>query len=120
EFDAAQRSFQKFYQGSTIPEQDMEKALNVQPDFSAAVRRMAELGTTAPQDPAVRDAMLWVIRRTLGGSDNGPDVGEFTLAGSWLVRHFGDDPDAVRAGLDFNGFPTANRDHLLLCFYASA
>jgi peroxiredoxin len=120
EYEAAERSFHAFFKGSTIPDQDMERALKVEPDLSATVRRIAELGTVAPKDPAVRDAMLWVIRQTLGGGDNGPNLGDFSVAGSWLVRHFGDDPDAVRVGLDLDGFPTANRDNLLLCFYASA
>jgi len=33
---------------------------------------------------------------------------------------FGDDPDAVRVGLDLDNGPTANRDNLLLNLYASA
>jgi thiol-disulfide isomerase/thioredoxin len=37
-----------------------------------------------------------------------------------IHRHFGDDPDAVRVGLKFDNWPTADRDHLLLRFYASS
>ena len=52
----------EFYRGSTIPEENLKKATEIQPDFPAVVRRIAELAATAPKDPAVRDAMLWVIR----------------------------------------------------------
>ena len=61
--------------------------------------------------------MLWVIRRARG---HGPNEGEFSLAANWLVSHFGDDPDAVRAGLELDNWPTGERDLLLLRFYASA
>jgi peroxiredoxin len=117
EYEAANRAFFKLYRGSTIPEEDLKKAAEIQPDFPAVVRRIAELAATAPKDPAVRDAMLWVIQRAEGGPRDG---GEFGVAARWLVRHFGDDPDAVRVGLKLDNWPNFERDTLLLCFYASA
>ncbi len=116
-YEAANREFSKFYRGSTIPEEDQAKAAKVQPDFPAVVRRIADLAAAAPNSPAVRDAMLWVIRKSC---DRAPYAGEFAIASTWLVRHFGDDPDTIRVGLDLDNWPTANRDNLLLCFYASA
>ena len=117
EYEEANRAFHEFYQGSTIPAENLKKALEIQPDFPAFVRRIAELAATAPKDPAVRDAMLWVIERCKHGL---MDSGEFALAASWLVRHFGDDPDAIRVGLELDNWPNFERDSLLLCFYASA
>jgi thiol-disulfide isomerase/thioredoxin len=61
--------------------------------------------------------MHWVIQEAKGGRADG---GAFDLAANWLVRHFGDDPDAVRVGLQLNNWPRFERDNLLLCFYASA
>jgi RNA polymerase sigma factor (sigma-70 family) len=117
EYEAANRAFMEFYQGSTIPAENLKKALEIQPDLPAFVRRIAELGATAPKDPAVRDAMLWVIQRSQRGLI---DNGEFALAATWLIRHFGDDPDAIRLGLELDNWPNFERDSLLLCFYASA
>jgi RNA polymerase sigma factor (sigma-70 family) len=117
EYERAHRAYMALYQGSTIPEEDQARAAEIRPDFPAVVRRIADLAATAPKDPAVRDAMLWVIRQD-GGL--GPHPAEFALAAGWLVRHHGDDPDAVRVGLDFDNWPTAYRDHLLLNFYVSA
>jgi peroxiredoxin len=117
EYEDANRAFHEFYRGSTIPQENLKKALEIQPDFPAVVRRIADLATTAPKNPAVRDAMLWVIRHTQGGRSDG---GVFAIAADWLVRHFGDDPDAIRVGLDLDNWPNFERDDLLLCFYASA
>jgi hypothetical protein len=100
EFESANRAFQAFYRGSTIPKKDEARAAEVQPDFPAFVRRVFDLAATAPQDPAARDAMLWIVRKGLGGSDSGPHAGEFAMAATWLIRHFGDDPDAVRVALN--------------------
>lgn len=89
------------------------------PDYPAVVRRIFDLAATAPKDPAVRDAMIWMILRALNGTET-LYPGEFALAASWLVRNRGDDPDAVRVGLELDSWPTANHDSLLLGFYASA
>ena len=115
EYEGANRAFGALYRGSTIPEENRAKAAEIQPDFPAVVRRIVDLAATAPKDQAVRDAMLWVLRH-----DNHSEGGEFALAASWLVRHHGDDPDAVRVGLELDNWPTAYRDNLLLSFYASA
>ena len=52
EYEGANRAFHEFYRGSTIPQENMKKALEMQPDFPAVVRRIAELAATAPKDPA--------------------------------------------------------------------
>ena len=104
EYEAADRAFHALYRGSTIPEENLAKAAEIQPDFPAVVRRIADLAATAPKDPAVRDAMLWVIGQAQRRR-HGLYAGEFALAANWLVRHFGDDPDAVRVGLELDNWP---------------
>jgi RNA polymerase sigma factor (sigma-70 family) len=117
EYQAADREFMAFYRGSTIPEENRAKAAAIEPDFARTVRRIADLAATAPKDPVVRDIMLWVIQQSGGGH---AESGEFALAATWLVRNHGDDPDAVRVGLELDNWPNAERDHLLLRFYTSA
>src|SRR5262249_41171963 len=55
---------------------------------------------------------------------NGPDAGaygdQFARAAALLVRHHGDDPDAVCIGLGLDNVMTPKRDALLLGFYAAA
>jgi thiol-disulfide isomerase/thioredoxin len=100
-------------------EENRAKAAKIRPDLPAFARRLFDLAATAPKDPAVRDAMLWMIKEVGRFQSEGPYSGEFAQAASWLVRHFGDDADAVRVGLEFN-WQSAHRDILLLNFYASA
>ena len=119
DYENADRAFHSFYRGSYIPKENLEKALQVRPDLPALVRRVADLAAASPTDPAVRDAMLWVIRQA-GGADDGPFGGEFAIAANWLLRNHGDDPDAVRVALELDNAPSLNRDTLLLGFYASA
>jgi hypothetical protein len=78
-YERAQRALQKFYHGSTIPEKDQAKAAEIRPDFSAVVRPIFDLAAAAPKDPAVRDAMLWVVRQAHAGAHS-LHVGEFALA----------------------------------------
>jgi|GEM_PF-1345594 len=117
EFENTDRAYSELFRGSTIPEENRAKAAEIQPDFPAVVRKIANLASTAPNDPVVRDAMLWVIQKSQSGRR---DLGGFALVAHWLVQHFGDDPDAVRVGLELNNWLNFERDNLLLCFYASA
>ena len=119
-YEASERAFLELYQGSTIPEQNRARAAEIQPDYSAVARQIFALAGTAPKDPAVRDALLWMLREGQRGGDEGPNAGEFALAANRLLWNFGDDPDAVRVGLGLDNVLTATRDHLLLTFYASA
>jgi thiol-disulfide isomerase/thioredoxin len=89
------------------------------PDEVAYSRRMVELALLAPADPAARDALLWVINRP-GRPDWGAYGDEFARAATLLVRHHGDDTEAVRAGLRLANILTPHRDALLLGFYAAA
>ena len=68
-------------------------------DVAAYARRMVDLAASSPADPAARDALIWVIKKP-GMSDTGAYGDEFARAAALLVRHHGDDPEAVRVGLD--------------------
>lgn len=120
EYETAQRAYFSLYKGSTIPQENLAKAAEIAPDYSAVVRRIDELAATDPKNPAGRDALIWVILNGLSGSDHGPQAGEYSLAASRLIHKHGDDPEAVRVGLSLDTAPSLHRDYLLLGFYASA
>lgn len=82
-------------------------------------RRIVDLVTSSPANPSARDALLWVINRSYRG-DTGPYGDEFARAAALLVRHHGDDPEAVRIGLSLDKIRTFHRESLLLGFYATA
>ena len=82
-------------------------------------RRMVDLAESSPGDPAARDALLWVVDKP-GHGDEGPYADQFARAAALLVRHYGDDPEAVRIGLTLDNIMTHRRDALLLGFYAAA
>lgn len=89
------------------------------PDLVTYCRRMVDLAESSPEDPAARDALLWVINKP-GTADFGAFGDQFARAGALLVRHHGDDPEAVRIGLTLDNWVTPRRDALLLGFYAAA
>ncbi len=91
----------------------------MRPDEVAYCRRMIDLASIAPKDPAARDALLWVIDHP-GWSDTGTFGDEFARAAARLVRDHGDDPEAVRIGLELDNILTVHRDQLLYGFLASA
>jgi thiol-disulfide isomerase/thioredoxin len=91
----------------------------VRPDDFIFSRRMIELALTAPAEPAARDALVWVINKPYR-SDQGLYGDEFGRAAALLVRHHGNDPEAIRAGLVLEHVHTFHRDQLLLGFYAAA
>jgi thiol-disulfide isomerase/thioredoxin len=83
-------------------------------------RRMVDLAESSPDDPAARDALLWVINKPGIGDTGGAYHDQFSRAAALLVRHHGDDPEAVRIGLGLENVVTPRRDALLLGFYAAA
>jgi hypothetical protein len=80
---------------------------------------MVDLAESSPDDPGARDALLWVTDKP-GRGDMGAYGDKFTRAAALLVRHHGDDPEAVRIGLRLDNVLTPGRDALLLGFYAAA
>jgi len=120
EYEDAFRAYEALSSASARTEENRAKATKIRPDLSTVTRRIADLAAATPEDPAVRDAMLWLIEKIRPYRGGGHYAGEFVVAANWLVRHFGDDPDAVRVGLEFDTQLTASREFLLLNFYASA
>ncbi len=83
-------------------------------------RRMVDLAESSPDEPAARDALLWVMDNGFrGGVRASRD--QFARATALLVRHHGNDPDAVRFALAPPGNPvTPRHESLVLGFYAAA
>jgi thiol-disulfide isomerase/thioredoxin len=89
------------------------------PDVVAFSRRMIDAALTDPKTPAARDALLWVLDHP-NRSDGHLYGIEFARAAELLVLYHGDDPEAVRIGLELDNVLTPHRDSLLLGFYAAA
>jgi thiol-disulfide isomerase/thioredoxin len=92
------------------------RAIDVLADYA---RRVLDLAESSPHDPATRDALLWLIAMP-GARDTGAYGDQFARAAALLVRHHGDDPDAVRVGLGLDKQVSPRRDALLLGLYAAA
>ena len=91
----------------------------IAPDLVDYCRRMVDLAESSPESPAARDALLWVINQP-ARADFRAYGDQFARAVALLVRHHGDDAEAVRIGLRLDNWVTPRRDALLLGFYASA
>ncbi|MGA2705264.1 MAG: TlpA disulfide reductase family protein [Isosphaeraceae bacterium] len=89
------------------------------PDQAVFSRRMVDLAATEPNDPAARDALLWVIDKP-GMAPAGPYSDEFTRAVLLLIRHHADDPEVARVGLGLDNLGSPARDMFLegLCIRA--
>jgi thiol-disulfide isomerase/thioredoxin len=119
EYDACQAVLQKALAKVKTQREINKTYQEMSPDEVAFCRRMLDLAATAPADPAARDALIWVINKP-GRSDSGRYGDEFASAGAQLVRHHGDDPEAVRIGLKLDNMVTHHRDALVMGFYAAA
>jgi thiol-disulfide isomerase/thioredoxin len=120
EFEAQQAAHR---QAATKAESTRDKrdgAAKSSPDLVAYCRRMVDLAESSPDDATARDALIWVFNAP---GSAGPNVGAYhdqlARAGALLVRHHGDDPDAVRIGLMPN-IGNERRDALLYGFYVAA
>jgi thiol-disulfide isomerase/thioredoxin len=83
-------------------------------------RRMVDLAESSPDEPAARDALLWVMDNA-GRGDVRASRDQFARAAALLVRHHGNDPEAVRFAVAPPESPVTPRyEALLLGFYAAA
>ena len=89
------------------------------PDEAAYSRRIIDLAERSPEGPASRDALLWVINKPHKGVF-GAYGDQFARASALLVRHHGDDPEAVRIGLTLDHKHSFPAESLLFGFYAAA
>jgi thiol-disulfide isomerase/thioredoxin len=119
EFDSRLATFQEAFNKFRAAGAQGEFTGPKPPNLVDYCRRMLDLAATAPRDPAARDALLWVINKP-GRGDLGEYGDQFARAAALLVRHHGDDPEAVRIGLRLDNVLSPRRDALLLGFYAAA
>lgn len=119
EYDAADRACWEAQEEAKTPREKRLAFVKTVPNLVDYCRRMIDLAATAPKDPGARDALLWVLNHP-GWSDEGLYGEEFGRAAERLVRDFGDDPEAIRIGLQLNNLFSSHRDQLLAGFVASA
>ncbi|MHB1557259.1 MAG: sigma-70 family RNA polymerase sigma factor [Isosphaeraceae bacterium] len=119
EYEAQQDALSKALDQVQTPQEQNRVYGTMMPDDVAFCRRMIALAMTAPADPIARDALVWVLDKP-GRPDYGPYGDEFGRAAELLVRHHGDDPEAVRVVLGLNNAQTFHRDALLLGLYEHA
>lgn len=119
DFDARRAAYrQASAKAGNSPDQ-RKLAAKMAPDEVDYCHRIVDLAASAPGDPAARDALLWVIDKP-GRRDTGAYGDEFARAAALLVRHHGDDPEAVRIGLQLENVRSFHREELLRGFYAAA
>jgi peroxiredoxin len=83
-------------------------------------RRMVDLAESSPDELGARDALLWVLDNA-GKGDVRAYRDQFARAAALLVRHHGNDPEAVRFAVAPPSNPVTPRyEALLLGFYAAA
>ena len=119
EFEAQQAVYLHAVNKADSPSDKREVTRKLAPDVVAYSRRMVDLAESSPDDLAARDALLWVINKT-SIRDFGAYSDQFARAGALLVRHHGDDPEAVRIGLSLYHVVSPRSDALLLGFYVAA
>jgi RNA polymerase sigma factor (sigma-70 family) len=119
EYRAEQDTLSKALEKVEGQQQQIKLYATMAPDEVAYCRRMIDLAMSAPTDPGTRSALIWVVNKP-GWPDEGAYGDELARAAAMLVRHHGDDPEAVRLGLRLDNLLSSHRDALLLGFYASA
>jgi RNA polymerase sigma factor (sigma-70 family) len=119
EYQARLDDLDRALEKAASPREQNAAYTNMSPDDVAFSRRMVDLAETSPADPAARDALVWVINKP-GRFDTGPYGDEFARAAALLVCHHGDDPEAIRVGLELSNITSPHRDVLLAGFLASA
>lgn len=121
EWKAAEKAFyEKLDAASGRSEDEAAKVRLAQPDLSAYCDRMIELAMSTPDAPAARDALLWVVYHPNLNAAQSPLAGRMTVAAALLVVHFGDDPDAIRVGLEIDNEISRKHDLLIEGFAGKA
>jgi thiol-disulfide isomerase/thioredoxin len=96
-----------------------EAPAGIIPDRAAYLRRLLELAESEPGTPASLRALVLLFEQCNQCFDS-PYNDEVSRAFAMLARHHGDDPEAIRLGLDLANDLEEPRDLLLRRFYASA
>jgi thiol-disulfide isomerase/thioredoxin len=119
EYDAKLAAVQKALEKVKVQSEINKVYREMSPDEVAFCRRMLDLAVLAPSDPAARDALIWVVNKP-NMHVSGAYGDEFGRAAALLVRHHGDEPDAVRVGLGLDNLTSPHHDALMTGFYAAA
>ena len=100
EFEAQQAAHRPAATKAESTHDKRDGAAKASPDLVAYCRRMVDLAESSPDHPAARDALIWVFNAPgSAGTNVGAYHDQLARAGALLVRHHGDDPEAVRIGL---------------------
>ena len=120
EFEAQQAAHRP---AATKPESTHDKgdgAAKASPDLVAYCRRMVDLAESSPDHPAARDALIWVFNTPRSAATHVETYyDQLARAGALLVRHHGDDPEAVRIGFTLS-ILNVRREAVLFGFYVAA
>jgi thiol-disulfide isomerase/thioredoxin len=119
EYDAKRGAMQAAVEKAATEAEGHKIYTAMVPDVVAFSRRLIDAALADPKTPAARDALLWVLDHP-NRSDGHLYGIEFGRAAGLLVLYHGDDPEAVRIGLELDNVHTNRRDMLLLGFYATA
>jgi RNA polymerase sigma factor (sigma-70 family) len=119
EYDAQQQAVWRALETTKSQREVNAVYAKMSPDEVAYTRRMIDLALSAVKDPAARDALVWVVNKP-GMFKMGEYGDEFARAVELLVRHHGDDPEAVRIGLSVDNIVSHHSDALVTGFYAAA
>jgi peroxiredoxin len=93
------------------------------PDITAYAARFLMLAESKPDDPAARDALLWIVSK--GGSKGDGDgkgswPAQFGRAVDLLVKHHSNDEDVARTALLLQNSNSPHRDRFLRALYEKA
>jgi thiol-disulfide isomerase/thioredoxin len=121
EFDTQQTLY---YQSVNKPDVQPETRAVANKKFRHLVvdycRRMVDLAESSPDEPAARDALLWVLDNAGRGGVRS-DRDHFAHASALIVRHHGNDPEAIRFAVAPPNQPVTTRHEALIeGFYAAA
>ncbi len=119
EFDAAEKTAAAEAEKGRSEFESWKIYGKLMPDQAVFSRRMVDLAATEPNNPAARDALLWVIDKP-GMAPAGPYSDEFTRAVLLLLRYHADDPEVARVGLGLDNLGSPARDMFLEGLYIRA
>ncbi len=119
EFDAAEKTAAAEAEKGKSEFESWKIYGKLMPDQAVFSRRMVDLAATEPQNPAARDALLWVLDKP-GMAPAGPYSDEFTRAVLLLLRYHADDPEVARVGLGLDNLGSPARDMFLEGLYIRA
>jgi RNA polymerase sigma factor (sigma-70 family) len=120
EWEAARERASAETEKGTNDEERSRLYVENSPDLLAFTDRMLALAQSEPTDPVARDALLWVIYQPGMMAGQSPVADRMMLAAAMLTTRFGDDPDAIRVGLEIDREVSREHDLLIEAFAGKA